>query len=65
MAEHFDQNILFAIEMIIGVYDLVVENSFLFILFKLSDFHQKASNILDELSEIEHGRIVNVTRKFS
>lgn len=64
MAEHFDQDVFLAVEMIIGIYYFIGEHSLLFIFFEFADLNQEVTNVFDQLFQAEEGSIGGIASQF-
>lgn len=64
MAEHLDQDILLAIEVIIGVHYLIRKHSLLLVLLEFSNLDEEVADVLDELLQGHEGDIGGVVHEF-
>lgn len=65
VAEHLDQDVLLAIEVIIGVHYLIRKHSFLLVLLEFPDLDEEVADILDQLLEGHEGDIGRIVHEFS
>lgn len=64
VAEHLDEDVLLAVEVVVGVHDLVREHPLLLVLFELAHFDQEVADVFDEVFEACEGYVLGVCEEF-
>jgi hypothetical protein len=64
VAEHLNQDILLAIEVVVRVHNLIRKHPFLLVFLEFADLDEEVANVLDELLQGHEGYVGGVVHKF-